>query len=101
MRLYSAKLKNGTSNPGYAIFHEGMADRNAKHPDFGGSMDGALVNFLEDAETLKLVLSDGSLTTDDIEVLEVTSETLKTVHIGYVSLVNDYFLPNDDYPAIE
>jgi hypothetical protein len=85
----------------YSQFVVKMGDLNGKHPDFGGSMNGALVRHHMDPQTVKSIVSENMTSDRDIVVEEVTRESLKSSHFGYKGLVEKYFLPHDTYPNIE
>lgn len=102
LRIYSAKILQGIKHPEYAIFHENMSGLGGKHPDFGGTMNGALVQHSQDLRTVRdVIITYGMTDGSDVAVSELTKASLMDEHFEYVDLVERYFLPFDDYPAIE
>ena len=73
----------------------------AKHPDFGGGKHNAIFKHHASIENVRSLLTGDIQNSNDVTVEEVTSETLKGVHIGHKGLVDSYFLPHDDYPNID
>lgn len=88
-------------HPEYGRFSEKMSELNAKHPDYGGGMNGALVRHPMGPEIVKAIVSEKMSSDQDIVIEEVTRKSLKSSHLGYNDLVKRYFLPYDDYPEIE
>lgn len=101
MRLYRVSITEMHQHPEYGRFSEKMSELNAKHPDFGGGMNGALVRHHMDLDTVKSIVSEKMSSDRDIVIEEVTRESLESSHLGYEDLVTRYFLPHDDYPEIE
>lgn len=101
MRLYRVTIKKRHQHPEYTRFVEKMGELNAKHPDYGGGMNGALVRHHMDPQTVKAIVSEKMSIDRDIVVEEVTRESLESSHFGYRDLIERYFLPYDDYPEIE
>ena len=101
MRLYRVTIDRMRQHPEFSQFVEKMYDLNGKHPDFGGSMNGALVRHHMDPQTVKSIVSENMTRDQDIVVEEITRESLKSSHIGYKDLVENYFLPHDTYPNID
>ncbi|SFN37086.1 hypothetical protein SAMN04487859_101211 [Roseovarius lutimaris] len=101
MRLYRVSIKKMHQHPEYGRFVEKMSELNAKHPDYGGGMNGALVRHHTDPKTVKAIVAEKMSSDRDIVVEEVTIESLEASHVGYRELVERYFLPYDEYPEIE
>lgn len=100
MNLYCIRIKNNRQHPEYATFYKAMSNMNGKHPDYGGSMNGALVKHHMDEKTVRAIVTAEMNYVEDIEIIEVTNKTLEGILIGYIDLVEKYFMPHDDYPKI-
>lgn len=101
MKLFCVQIKNGPTNREFSTFVSAMSELYAKSPSFGGSMHGALVSHHTDEDTVKLLVTQNMKAPDDVTVTEVTTKTLQSSHVAYIDLINDYFLPHNDYPNIE
>lgn len=64
-------------------------------------MNGALINHSQDPVTVWTIVTSSLNNKNDVNVAEVTDGTLKSVHYSYASLIKSYFLPYNDYPAIQ
>jgi len=103
--LYEVSLKHGRDNPKYSVFLENVTALNAKGPDFGGIHNVCVISHHMDKDTVRILCEDGlGKSRTDLTVTEITKESLASKnshHRVYTDLVENYFLPYDDYPNIE
>lgn len=103
--LYEVCLTRGRSNPKYEKFYRNVTSLNAKAPDFGGINNVCIVSHHMDAVTVQVLCSEGlRKNRDDVTVTEITKESLasQSGHHGlYLDLIENYFLPNGDYPNVK
>ena len=103
--LYEVCLTRGRSNPEYQKFYGNVTNLNAKAPDFGGINNVCIVSHHIDAATVQVLCSDGlRKSRDDVTVTEITKESLASPsghHRLFLDLIENYFLPYDDYPNVK
>lgn len=98
--LYEVTLKRGRSNPRWAEFYTNVSNLNAKPPDYGGINNVCIVSHHVDAETVRQLCADFDRNLiKSITVIEITRVTLSRggEHVHYVDLVENYFLPYNEY----
>jgi hypothetical protein len=98
--LYEVRLERGRGNPKWMAFREAVESLGGKAPDYGGMNNTAIVSTHHDTETLKVLVTGGMRDSSDITVEEITAKTLMDQHTAYRDLVEKYFTPYDNYPAI-
>jgi hypothetical protein len=101
-RLYEVRLERGRNHPEWKGFYEGVERLNGKSPDFGGINNVAIVGTHHDQMIVKSIISGEMGDNTDLSVVEITKKTLESPgHRVYSQLINDYFLPYNNYPAVE
>jgi len=102
--LYEVCLLRGSGNPKYTSFVENVMELNAKPPDYAGIKNTCIISHHVDAATVHVLCSAKIKKKSDVTVTEITRETINLPngrHRLYKELIENYFLPNDDYPNIE
>jgi hypothetical protein len=103
--LYEVSLTRGRSNPKYELFFRNVTNLNAKQPDFGGINNVCIVSHHMDAVTVQMLCSEGlRQNRNDVTVTEITKESLDSPsghHRLFLDLIENYFLPYDDYPNVK
>ncbi|WP_305830846.1 hypothetical protein [Photobacterium leiognathi] len=102
--LYEVCLSTGTSHPEFKKFHDNVNNLKAQAPSFSGIINMCILAHHMDLRTVRLLCSEGIDAKNDITVKEITRDTLndeQSSHRMHTDLVNNYFLPYDDYPNIK
>jgi hypothetical protein len=84
------------------IFFSNITRLNGKAPDYAGINNIALVSHHMDANTVHNLCIEGfnERAWKDVIVEEITKKSLDKEHIIFYDIVEDYFLPYDEYPNI-
>lgn len=101
--LYVVSLSRGRSHPQHSVFYKNVDSLNAKSSDFGGINNTCVLAHHLDAASVLRLCSEGIRAKKDVSVEEVTRTTLNdnnSHHRIYSDLINNYFLPYDDYPNV-
>lgn len=101
-RLYEVTLSGGRTNKNFEIFFSNIARLNGKAPDYAGINNVALVSHHMDSNIVHYLCTDRFNERDlkDVIVEEITKNSLKKDHGIYYDIIEDYFLPYDEYPNI-
>lgn len=101
--LYEVKILRGMRHPEFATFKENVDRFNPKIPDFGGLNNLCVISHHVDKLTVHLLCTENMKNRDDVEVNEITEESLNDEESGhkiYLDLIENYFLPYGTYPNL-
>jgi hypothetical protein len=98
--IYVVSLSKGRSHKEYEVFYKNVSLLNAKTPDFAGINNICVIAHHMKEDVVKMLCCDGMKNTDDVTIEEVTTETLNEDHMMYSRLIENYYLPHDNYPNI-
>ncbi len=105
--LYEVRFsgKTDSRSHNYKKFRENATNLNGKTGDFAGIQRVCVISHHMDEATVHVLVTDGfDGDEDEVAVEEITKKTLrspKSAHRLYTDLIENYFLPNDEYPNIE
>jgi len=103
--LYEVSLERGRSNPEHHIFLQNVMDLNAKTSDYAGINGLCLVSHHMDEDVVRRLCEEGlKKSKTDLTVTEITKKSLTSTRSGHrlhTDLINNYFLPYDDYPNLK
>jgi len=101
LRLYEVRLERGRSNAEHGHFCDGVMKFDHSTPDYAGIQNVVVISTALDPVTLKANIAETMADDADLEVVEITKETLATDrHAHYREDIRRRFLQFGDYPAI-
>lgn len=98
--LYEVSILRGRSHSEHGKFLTNVMDLIAKSPDFAGINNVCLIAHHMDQDTVHLLCTDRMRKKKDVEVVEITKSSLVSSdshHAIYTQLINDYFIPHNDF----
>ncbi|UCV27580.1 hypothetical protein [Ferribacterium limneticum] len=103
--LYEVCFERGRSNPEHAKFLRNVMRLNAKVSDYGGINNVCVIAHHMSKDIVFDLCAEGlKKSKGDLSVIEITKKTLtsqNSSHRLFLALIENYFLPHDDYPNIK
>lgn len=102
MHLYCVRIKRGRNNANWEEWFKNVSRLNGKSGSFAGIESVCVISHSQSEAVIHSLVTENFKRSgiNDVEVTEITRETIEGEHSMYIDLYEDYFKPHNDYPNI-